>query len=365
MKTFVYRLYPTKTQERRLSETLDVCRNWYNACLAERRDVYEAEGRTVGKFEQLARVKDFRKSDGRAGQVHSHVVQVATADLDKAFQAFFRRVKAGETPGYPRFKGYNRFDSFGYKEYGNGFKIDGRRLKLSFIGRIAVRWHRAIEGQIKTLRIKRSAGKWYACFVCETELKPLEPTGREVGIDVGISSLIATSDGDTVGNPQWYRAEQKRLRLAQRRVSRRVKGGANRRKAVAILQRQHEHIANQRKDYLNKLALQLVTDYDRIAVEKLNVKGMSRNRHLSKSILDSGWSYFRQRLNDKAAEAGRVVVEVNPAYTSKTCSGCGSIFEGLTLSDRWVTCACGVSLDRDINAAHNILAAGRAAWGLT
>lgn len=365
MKTFVYRLYPTKTQERRLSETLDVCRNWYNVCLAERRDVYEAEGRTVGKFEQLAKVKDYRKADTRAGQVHSHVVQVATADLDKAFQAFFRRVKSGERPGYPRFKGYNRFDSFGFKEYGNGFKIDGRRLKLSFIGRVAVRWHRPVEGEIKTLRVKRSAGKWYACFACETEAKPLPPTGKEVGIDVGISSLIATSDGETVKNPQCYRAEQKRLRVAQRRVARRKKGGANRRKAVAILQRQHERIANQRKDFLNKLALDLVERYDRIAVEKLNVKGMSRNRHLSKSILDSGWAYFRQRLDDKAEEAGHFVVGVNPAYTSRTCSGCGSIFEGLTLSDRWVTCACGLSLDRDVNAAHNILAAGRAVWGLT
>lgn len=182
---------------------------------------------------------------------------------------------------------------------------------------------------------------------------------------MGISSLIATSDGETVGNPQWYRAEQKKLRVAQRRVARRKKGGANRRKAVAILQRQHERIANRRKDCLNKLALQLVTDYDRIAVENLNVRGMSRNHHLSKSILDSGWSYFRQRLDDKAVEAGRLVVGVNPAYTSKTCSGCGMIFEGLTLSDRWVNCACGVSLDRDINAAHNILRAGQARWGLT
>lgn len=178
--------------------------------------MYKTEGRTVGKFEQLAKVKDYRRADARAGQVHSHVVQVATADLDKAFQSFFRRVKSGERPGYPRFKGYNRFDSFGLKEYGNGFKIDGRRLKLSFIGRVAVRWHRPIEGEIKTLRVKRLAGKWYACFACETEPKPIEPTGREVGIDMGISSLIATSDGETVGNPQWYRAEQKKLRVAQR-----------------------------------------------------------------------------------------------------------------------------------------------------
>jgi putative transposase len=364
-KTFKFRLYPSPIQERLLSQTLETCRIWYNVCLAQRRDAYEQKQRRVGKYEQLAWVKDYRKENPYAAQVHSHVIQVVVADLDKAFQAFFRRVKAGEKPGYPRFKGRDRFDSFGFKEYKNGFKIDGRRLRIYGVGRVAVRWHRPVEGRIKTLRIRRSVGKWYACFSCEVEPKPLEPTGREAGIDVGITHLIATSDGDTVPNPGWYREEQRRLRVAQRRVARRKKGGANRRKAVAMLQRQHEHIKNRRKDFLDKLAAQLLGSYDRIAVENLNVCGMARNHHLSKAILDSGWAYFRQRLDDKAEEAGRLVVGVNPAYTSKTCSDCGTIFEGLTLSDRWVSCGCGLSLDRDHNAALNILRLGQSLWGLT
>lgn len=365
LTTFKYRLYPSKHQERLLAQTLETCRRWYNVCLAERKDAYEAEKRSVGKFEQLAKVKTYRQENPFAGQVHSHVLQVVTADLDKAFQAFFRRVKAGETPGYPRFRGRDRFDSFGFKELNNGFKIDGRRLRLSGIGRVAVRWHRPIEGQIKTVRIRRQAGKWFACFACEVEAQPLPSTGQEVGVDVGIASLLTTSDGEHVENPKWYRAEQAKLCVLQRRVSRRKKGSQNRRKAVRALQRQHDHIANRRADFLKKIVHGLITRYDRIAVEDLQIVNMAQNHHLSKSILDAGWGYFRLQLFSKAAYAGRIAVAVPPAYTSKSCSGCGAIFANLTLADRWVRCECGLSLDRDENAARNLLRLGRNRWGET
>lgn len=360
--TFKYRLYPSKNQERLLHQTLETCRRWYNACLAERKEAWETEQRRVGKFEQLARVKTYRKENSFAGQVHSHVLQVVAADLDKAFQAFFRRVKAGETPGYPRFRGRDRYDSFGFKELGNGFRLDGRRLKLSGIGRVAVRWHRPIEGHIKAVRIRRQAGQWYACFACEVEAQPLPSTGQEVGVDVGIASLLTTSDGEHIENPQWYRAEQARLRVVQRRVSRRKQGSANRRKAVRALRRQHDHIANRRADFLKKVVHGLVTRYDRIAIEDLQIVNMAQNRHLSKSILDAGWGYFRLQLAFKAAWAGKTVVAVNPAFTSKTCSRCGSLFKHLTLADRWVRCDCGLSLDRDENAARNLLRVGQEKW---
>jgi putative transposase len=197
------------------------------------------------------------------------------------------------------------------------------------------------------------------------EPKPLPATGCEVGIDVGISSLIVTSDGEKVENPRWYRKGRKILRVLQRTVSRRKKGGSNRRKAVKALQRQHERTKNQRNDFLNKLAHRLVTQYDRIALEDLRITNMVRNRHLAKSIVDAGWNYLAQRLASKAEEAGKLVSLVDPAYTSKTCSGCGTLFEGLKLSDRWVDCACGISMDRDENAARNILGRGRRLWGLT
>ena len=166
---------------------------------------------------------------------------------------------------------------------------------------------------------------------------------------------------EVVDNPRWYRNAQAKLRILQRTVSRRAKGGSNRRKAVLALQCQHQYIANSRKDFLNKLALSLIARYDFIGLEDLQIKGMVRNRHLSKSILDAGWGYLKQRLADKAVEAGRQVALVNPSYTSKTCSSCGMLFEGLSLADRWVECSCGLSMDRDVNAALNTLARARSA----
>ncbi len=364
LKTFSYRLYPSRSQARLLDSTLETCRRWYNQCLSERRDAYQQRRESISVYQQLARVKEYKATNPYAKGIHSHVLQTVVTDLDRAFQGFFRRVTAGVQPGYPRFKGRNRFSSFGFKEYGNGFKVDGRRLRLSGIGRVAVRWHRPLEGTIKTVRIVRKAGKWYARFVCETVPSPLPPTGRAVGIDVGITSLITTSDGEKVAHPAWYRVAQRRLRVLQRRVARRKTGGSNWRKAVAALRREYERIANRRTDFLKKLVHRLIVRYDRIALENLRITTMVRNPHLAKSILDAGWGYLIEHLTSKAAEAGRVVLLVDPRNTSKTCSQCGHIFETLSLSDRWIDCGCGLSIDRDHNAAVNILnRAGQVRWG--
>jgi len=365
LATYRYRLYPTKAQKRGLEATLETCRRWYNACLEERNTAWEERQESVGKFAQLGKVKNHRRDNPWAAQLHSHILQVTTTDLDKAFQAFFRRVKSGEKPGYPRFRGRDRFDSFGLKEYGNGFRLDGRRLRLTGIGRVPVRWHRPVGGTIKTVRIRRQAGKWYACFSCEVRPEALPSTGAEVGLDVGITSLLTTSDGEHIENPRWYRSSQARLRVLQRRVSRRRLGGSNRRKAIGALQAQHERIGNRRSDFIKKLVHGLVERYERIAIEDLQIPNMVRNPHLAKSILDAGWGYFRQHLSFKAECAGRVVAAVAPAYTSRTCSACGLSFENLTLAQRWVRCSCGLSLDRDENAARNVLALGRSAWGVT
>jgi putative transposase len=376
-KTFQYRLYPSPSQERALEATLETCRCFYNSLLAERKDAYQQEGRSVTKTEQLRRVKEEKASNPEAF-IHSHVLQLVVADVEKAFAAFFRRVLAGEKPGYPRFKGYGRFASFGLKEVGNGFKVDGRRLKVSGIGRIGVRWHRPIEGTIKTVRITRKADGWYASFAVETEVSPIPETetmpgeapgacsaGAEgvagarqeqvVGVDVGIASLLTTSNGEHVQNPNWYRAQERKLRVASRRVCRRKKGGRNRRKAVRRLAKVHQRTHNRRKDFLNKVVHGLLMRYDAIAIEDLSVRNMVRNPHLSKSILDAGWGYLVSHLVFKAACAGKQVELVNPAYTSKTCSCCGEPFCEFTLAVRWVRCPCGLSMDRDENAAQNIL----------
>jgi putative transposase len=304
-----------------MQQKIETCRRFYNDCLAERKEAYVERGETIGKFAQLRKVKEIKANNPYAKGIHSHVLQIVVIDLDKAFQAFFRRVKAGEKPGYPRFKGRDRFDSFGYKEYGNGFKLDGRRLKLSGIGRVAVCWHRPIEGEIKTLRVRRKAGKWSVSFACETIEKRLPKTGQSIGIDVGIKSLLATSDGELVENPKWYREGQAKLRLLQRAVSRKKTGGSNRRKAVQPLQTHHEHVANQRKDFLNKIVSELINGYDLIAIEDLQITNMVKDHNLSKSILDGGWGYFAQRLADKAAEASRELVQVAPCIHIKNMLG--------------------------------------------
>ncbi len=364
IKTFAYRLYPTKPQKRLLDATVETCRRFYNDCLAERKDVYESEQRTVSKVEQLRKVKTLKSTSPFARNIHSHILQIVVADLDKAFKSFFRRIKSGEKPGYPRFKGKDRFDSFGLKEYGNGFKIHGRRLKVSGVGRIAVRWHREMPSEPSTVRIIRKADGWYACFSCEVEAKPLPATGRVAGVDVGVKSLTTDSEGNVTDNPKWYRVGQRKLRVLQRSVARKKKGGTNRRKAVRLLQRHHLKISRQRQDFLNKLANNLIAENELVALEDLQIQNMVRNRHLSKSILDAGWNYLVQRLHAKAEEAGRVVIQVNPSGTSKTCSGCGHILERLKLSDRWIDCPeCGLSLDRDHNAAINILRRGLESLG--
>jgi putative transposase len=357
-KAFVFRLYPSQGQQRRLEAVREACRHFYNDLLRQRKDAYELHGISISRTQQLRLVKVEKDMSPYAFDLHSHILQNVVADLDKAFQAFFRRVQAGEDPGYPRFKGKNRFAGFGFKEYGNGFKIDGRRLKLSGIGRIAVRWHRPLEGRIKSARIYCRAGKWFVSFACEVEKQePLPATGRSIGIDVGLCRLATMSNGEGKANPRWYHRILRKLRVIQRSVARKKLGGSNRRKAVRQLQRLLLKVANTRKDFLNKFTDELIRRFDRIVLEDLRVATMARGR-LAMSILDAGWSFLLSRLTHKAESAGREVILVEPAYTSKTCSGCGALFEHLSLSDRWVWCGCGVSLDRDHNAAINILNRG-------
>jgi putative transposase len=365
LKTFCYRLYPSTAQRVRLESVLETARRFYNDCLGERKAVYETEGRTVRKIEQLRRVKVHKANNPYAAAVHSHVLQVVVSDLDKAFAAFFRRLKAGEAPGYPRFKSRNRFRSFGFKELGNGFKVDGRRLRLSGVGRVAVRWHRPLEGTVKTLRVSRKAGQWYASFSCEVEAQPLPPCDREVGIDAGLSSLFVLATGpedvaEHVPNPRWYRCAQAKLRVLQRAVARKKRGGSNRRKAINNLARFSERVANRRQDFLGKLAGTLVGCFGFLALEDLSIRRMAHGT-FAKSILDAGWGFFRQRLLFKAANAGRHVELVEPAYTSQDCCLCGHR-QKLALSKRWYSCPCGNSRHRDENAALNVLQAGRACW---
>jgi putative transposase len=361
LRTYKYRLYPTASQEANLFRVLNAARNLYNMALELRKLSWQAEKRSVPLKDLYELAKRYRDTFPYAQQMFSQTAQSVIEQVDAAFQAFFRRLKAGHKPGYPRFKSSKRFNSVEFKQFGNGIRIDGKRLKVFGVGRVAVRWHREMEGVPKMARIKHTAGQWFVCIVCDVPDKPpLPKTGRAIGLDMGVSALITTCEGEKVDHPRFYREGQQRLRVLQRRLARAKPGSHNRKKVLRLVQRQHQHVQNQRRDFAHKLSYTLVQNYDLIAVENLRISNMVRNKHLSKSILDAGWGVFRDLLTSKAASAGREVVLVDPAYTSRCCSNCGAIFEQFDLSTRWVECGCGLSLDRDHNAAINILR--RAGW---
>jgi putative transposase len=363
-KTFKYKLKPTPDQERMLDRTLMLCRHVYNAAIEERREAWQKCGVSVGYYQQKAELPPLKAELPAYAEVHSQVLQDVVQRVDRAFQAFFRRVKAGETPGYPRFHGRNRYNSVTYPQFGHGATLDHGLLVLSKIGRIAVRWSRPIEGTPKTVTISREAAGWYVCLSCaDVPTQPLPPTGRETGIDLGLESFATLADGTRIFNPGWYRQAERRLKTAQRRVSRRQTGSARRRKAVGLLARAHLKVRRQRADFHHKVALHLVQQNDAIYHEDLQTANMVKNHRLAKSISDAGWRGFLSILSAKAACAGRTVVAVPPAYTSQTCSGCGVIVQK-GLSVRWHTCPdCGTSLHRDHNAAMNIERLGQSRRG--
>ncbi len=340
------------------------CHELYNAALQERRDAWHTCRKSIIFAHQSGQLPAIKETRPEYQDVHSLVLQDVLTRLDRAFVAFFRRVQAGEKPGYPRFQRGSRYHSFTYKQFGNGATLEDGDLVLSKIGRIPVRWSRPIEGTIKTVTITHEADGWYACFACEgVPLQPLPATGQEIGIDMGLRVFLVTASGEVVANPRCYRKAEKQLKKAQRRVSRRQKGSTRRKKAVQWLAKKHQKVKRQRRDFHHKTALWLVRAYDVIYLEDLRVANLVQNSHLAKSISDAGWAQFRRILCGKAAYAGRRVIAVPPAYTSQDCSGCGERVEK-SLSIRTHICpSCGLVLDRDENAARNIQAAGQAVQG--
>ena len=354
---YAYRVYPTKAQEAALTGTLEACRQVYNSLLNWRKHDYEVLGKSPSKFEQQAAFPRWKKEHAELSDVYSQVLQNVAVRVDLAFDAFFRRVKVGETPGFPRLKGHGQYDSITYPQSGFGF-FQGR-LRLSKIGDLAIRLHRPIEGAVKTCIVRRVRHKWYACLSCEVGAEVLPSSDEEVGIDVGLKTFASLSNGENVENPRFFRKDEKALAKAQRKLAKQKCGSRERRKARKVVSRIHERIRNRRHDFVHQTARRLVNRYGVIAVEKLNVKGMVKNHCLAKSIADASWSMFRSVLTGKAERANRLVVAVNPAYTSMTCSGCGNIARK-ALSQRRHDCPhCGLSLDRDTNAAINILSVGQ------
>jgi putative transposase len=278
--------------------------------------------------------------------------------VDLAFQAFFRRVKAGEKPGYPRFKGKGWYDSITYLQ--SGFTLNGNILTLSKIGDIKVRIHRALEGNIKRLTIRRtSTGKWFVSILTDIDsYQPLEHTDNAVGIDVGILSFVTLSNGTFVPNPRFYIQEEKNLAKANRKFSKAEKGTPERKKCLKTLCRVYERIANKREDFTQKLSKELVDNYGIICFEALNIKKMVKDPLYAKGIMDAAWNKLVTYTSYKAENAGRKVILVNPCNTSQRCSRCGTLVKK-DISVRVHNCPfCGLSIDRDLNAAINILRLG-------
>jgi putative transposase len=330
----------------------------------ERRDAYQINGLSINYHAQAVQLPQIKQIREDLDAVYSQVLQETLRRVDKTCAAFFRRVKKGERPGYPRFKGASRYNSFTYPQ--SGFRLEGDKLHMSKIGSCRLRLSRPMEGTIKTCTVKREADGWYVIFAVEENQSRFFPkTGDTVGIDVGIENFATLSTGDAVENPQHYRSAEKELKTAQRRVSRRPNKRSNRRhKAVRLLQKKHQKIERQRADFHHKTALNIVREFDAIAVEDLNVRGMVKNHHLAKSISDAGWSQFTSILTSKAESAGREVIKVNPSYTSQDCSQCGARVRK-TLATREHRCInCGFVAHRDHNAALNIQERGARASGM-
>jgi putative transposase len=372
---YKFRIYPTRKQIGTLEWTLRRCKELYNAALQERRDAYQLCGVSVSygmQADQLPTIKQLREE---YQDIHSQVQQDVLKRLDKAFDAFFRRVKNGEEPGYPRFKSGDRYDSFTYPQ--GGYEIIGNRLRLSKIGHVKIKLHREIKGKIKTCTIKREGDQWHAVFSTAYELDPtitFHPSEEAVGIDLGVKSFAVLSNGTTIENPRFYRHAEEKIKAAHQKIHRRKKGSHRRSRAKKELSRCYRKVRNQRRDFLHQQSHTLVKRYGTLVFEHLQIENMTARPEpkqdengtyvpngaaakggLNKSILDAGWGAFVTICRSKAEEAGCTVVKVAPHNTSQACSGCGRIVEK-DLRVRWHACPhCGTELDRDHNAAKNIL----------
>jgi putative transposase len=393
-RSFKFRLRPTAKQEVALVAMLGAHCDLYNAALQERRDAYRHVSKTSIRYgDQSAQMKDIRREDPDGRGVWGFSSQQATLRrLNKAFDGFFRRVKAGQTPGFPRFKGRGHFDSVEFPKDGDGIRYDSlpssgqTRVRIQGVGHVRVHTHRNVVGTIKTLMVKREGAHWYLVLSCDdVPAKPMPATGAVVGLDMatGANGLAYTSDGARFDNPRHLHKASAKLATAQQALYRKKRGGANRKRAAQRVAVLHRRVRNARLDHLHKTANAIIAAHDLIAVEALAVANMTRRAKpqpdpetpgtwlpngqaaktgLNKSITDAGWGIFLNLLHAKAESAGRVVVEVPAAYTSRTCGECLHVDAASRNGKHFVCTACGHGDDADINAARNILRAGLALY---
>ena len=361
--TYQYRLNPTTKQTRVMHRTLEECRWLYNHFLEERRVAWEDYGNSLTLYWQIGTLGKLKIERTTLSDVHSQVLQNVAVRIDLAYKAFFRRVKAGEKPGYPRFRGAGWYDSFTYPQ--SGYSISDDILTLSKIGKVKCKVHREMNGKPKTCCVRRtSTGKWFVTLSCEVEDTPLPECTDAIGIDVGLKSFATLSTGDKIANPRFFRTDEKALAKAQNRMSKEAKGTPARSKRCKVVSHIHERIANRRNNFAHQESRKIVNRFGIVAVEDLSINRMVHNHCLAKSIMDVAWGQFAAYLAYKAENAGRRYIAVNPSYTSQDCSRCGHR-QKLSLDERTFRCpCCNLVLDRDHNASLNILAIGLDGLGL-
>ncbi|GAA1114433.1 RNA-guided endonuclease InsQ/TnpB family protein [Nocardiopsis metallicus] len=393
IRAYKFLLRPTKRQQASLVEMLrDHC-SLYNAALQERRDAYAHPSKTKIRYgDQSAQLKEIRSFDPeRQGRWSFSSQQATLRRLDKAFQAFFRRVKTGHKPGYPRFRGVGRFDTVVFPKDGDGCRWDSTptdavtRVRFQGVGHVRVHRHRPIKGRVKTVSVKREGDRWFVVVACDqVPAQPLEPTGRVAGIDMGVASFLTTSEGEHVDNPRFLARSAQKLAAAQRDLSafpQRVKAKNRTRKhraAQARVTQLHAKVRRQRVDHHHKAALDLIRRFDAIAHERLNIAGMTKKpapkpdpeqqgaflpnnaaakAGLNKSIMDAGWGVFLGILAHKAESAGRELTPVDARNTSRTCprQSCGHVSaDNRTSQEKFRCVRCGYTEHADRVGAVNV-----------
>lgn len=363
IRSFRYPLKPTRAQERVLLQWLVLTRELYNAALQERKEAWSKQHKKIERFDQNRQLPELRKLRPEYATIPSDMQRGALSRIDNAFKDFFRRCKRGVKPGYPRFRSARRWrslviDSPERARVGKLFVAGGSRIAIPILGKVKIKMHRPVEGRVMSMKIVHDIGKWYVCFACDgVQPKPLPPTGHDVGVDMGIKTFAATSDGELFENPKPFGRAKLALARAIRRMHKKRKGSSRRRKMVIRLAKKHACVANIRRENHITVARSLVANYDVIYIEALILKGMVASA-FAKNMRDVAVGNFFNWLRVKAEDAAREVIEVSPRGTSQTCPGCGAVAKK-TIKEREHVCACGLVGDRDVVAAQIILERGR------
>lgn len=364
MRTFKYRLHPSRSQERVLEQWLRQCCLLYNAALEQRITAWRQQRRSITRFDQTAQLTELRRSEAAWAVTPVEVHRSALRNVDLAYAAFFRRCRSGETPGFPRFRSSCRYDAFAIGKT----TLHNCRVRVPKLGLVKLNLYRPVLGTIKNAVIRRDAtGKWWVCFQCDLGAAPpkipIVVGEKDVGIDLGLTTLATLSTGEKIPNPRYAKRAEDQLADRQRKLSRKKKGSRNRDRSRRLVAKGHAHVANQRLDHARKEAKKLYDRFDTVFYEGLSVGAFARGR-LAKSFQDASWGLFLRCLASKAEEAGKHALPQDARNTSQLCSRCGEIVSK-GLSDREHCCICGLTIDRDHNAAINVLLRGRRSLELT